>query len=504
MEYKKYIILCMVVIAAAAGITLRAMDPHREFSGDETILLEISQLDAKDALRAVIEKEVYPPFTYLAAHYLMALGRSQVWVRVYFALFGIGSCIIVYMIAKELFDAAFAVIPFVLCLFSPLQIFASRYTRNYIDSAFWMLLSCLFMLRILKGKEGFLNWLGYVISMVMGLYTFYFSALLFMTQCLFVTLVWARDVRPLRRWYLAYFAAALAFLPWLPFAVHQLSNASGAYYNWANKGFNIWLLRPGLYVKSVLSLFGFDPYFMIYQGGIRTHFSKIALAAGTVFCAVVFAAFLCYYIWSLKRRYPNRADLVWFVPFMSLGPVILSWMAIFLLNLLPTGRYLVAFNALFLIAISAVVYRAWEKRPAIGIALLSFVLLIFAARAPHAVAVEFGNKAAIAFLKGNADSSEPIICTRSCPDVKGLNFIDITDRFTLNRDKAAYILAQPGGLDNIEDIIRPFRRIWVYRVYGNAEIFGANRLLSQWLWKQGYSRTRAEKFRNIDVVAYEK
>ena len=106
----------------------------------------------------------------------MKISTSTSWIRFYFVLFGVGVCVLIYLIAREYFNEKLANIALLIAAFSPLLIFASQYVRSYMDSAFWMLLSCLMMLRILKGKESIFNWAGYVISCVLSIYTFYFSA----------------------------------------------------------------------------------------------------------------------------------------------------------------------------------------------------------------------------------------------------------------------------------------------------------------------------------------
>ena len=83
----------------------------------------------------------------------MRLVGSGFWVRGYFVLFGIGVCWLVYLIAKEYLDERLGRISLLLSVFSPLMIFTSQYARSYIDSAFWMLLSVLFMLKIIKGTS---------------------------------------------------------------------------------------------------------------------------------------------------------------------------------------------------------------------------------------------------------------------------------------------------------------------------------------------------------------
>lgn len=493
-----------VFILIGIALVLRAFNLGKEFSGDETMLIGISQQEINKMLPSIVKTDIYPPLTYFVIHYLAKFGKSGIWLRIYFVLFGIGCCSLVYMIAKEFLDTKLATIALLLAAFSPLLIFASQYARSYIDSSFWMLLSCLFMLKILKGEERAINWSGYIISVVLGLYTFYFSALLFIAQFIFVIASRLKDIRSVLKWNSAYAAAALLYAPWIPSAFRQFHNTSSLAYSWSDKGFNLGSFRIGLYARNFSALLGFDPYFFLYQGGIAKHFSTTILVIGILGCVSILVLFLYQCLKFLKIKYSEKSELVWFLPSLSLGPIILSWIAAFTLNILPNARYLIAFHALFLILIATFIYRARERSRLFGNTLLVIMLLIFAARIPYAVASEFDAKGTALFLKNNLKPGEPVICARSSPNDNSLDIIDISDRFKLNDNRSAYVISPPGSLGYLRSKILPFKRVWVYKVYGNAEIFGVNRLLDDWLKGQGYHKINENKFRNIDIVEYEK
>lgn len=495
----------IVVALLAAGFLLRMLNLGKEFSGDESILIEISRHDAAQIVPQLTTTDIYPPLTYLAVHYLMKVAGSDAFIRLYFVLFGIGACWLVYLIAKEYCDEKLAVIALLLAAFSPLMIFTSQYVRSYIDSAFWMLLSVFFMLKILKGSSGIANWVGYALSMALSLYTFYFSALLFFAQCIFMTVFALKERKIPWRWYSAFFIAGLAFLPWAPTALRQFHNASSLVYDWASKGLCIGPFRVGLYVRNVLSLIGFDPYFMVFNNGVVNLFSKSLLLIAVILAMAGFIFFMQYCFRSTKEALLGDEKLTLFLPCLIFVPLVMTWILSGVLNMLPFAKYFVAFHALFLIMIAAAIRRLLVSNRVLGIAILIIIVAVFSARIPQAVASEFGTKDALMFLKSNMASGDCLVCARYCPDSANFPAIVRTDTyFKLNDKGSAYIWVSPEGPDALKGAIAPFKKIWFYRVYGNAEIFGLNKLLDKAIREGGYEETKTARYNSIDVVKYEK
>ena len=495
----------IVVALLGAGLFFRMLNITKDFSGDETILMEISRQGADNIVPQVMAKDVYPPLTYIFIHYLIALTGSEAWVRFYFVLFGIGVCLLVYSIAKEYLDEKLAVIALSLAVFSPLLIFTSQYVRSYIDSAFWMLLSVLCMLKILKGESGIMNWIGYVISVALSLYTFYFSALLFFAQIIFVTGLVFKEQRFPLKWYVAFLLVGLAFLPWTLTALEQFHNASGVVYGWTDKGFTIGPFRVGLYIRNIFALIGFDPYFLVFRDAVGRQFGKIVLMAAGLAGIGAFIFFSYRYFRCTKTAFPEMKKLAWFLPCLVFLPLVMAWVSASVLNIPPGARYFAAFHALFLILMAVIIRDIFARKKAIGILALSIILLAFAVRIPEAVSSEFDTKGASLFLKSNLSNNDCLICGRICPEDKdSFTVIKAESYFKLNDKGSEYVWVSPGALALLKSKLAPFKKIWFYRVYGNAEIFGLNGLLDKEFKESGYKETKRVRFKNIDVVKYEK
>lgn len=498
--------MLIFLICLGVAILFRSFNLTREFSGDEVILTGISTLEFQHILPALKQRDVYPPLTYLMLHQWMRICHSEVWVRLYFVIYGIAACIVIYYIAKELLDIHIARISLLLASFSPLLIFASQYVRSYMDSGFWMLLSSLFMLRIIKGRITLTNWVGYIFSSILSIYTFYFSFTLILSQFIFVTFFMWREKRFLFKWYLSFLIIAIAFLPWTPSALNQLSVGSGFAYDWSNLGFNLGGLRLGLYTRNLYSLIGFDPHFMFLRGGISAHFASSVLAGiiGISLSAFIVFLYLCHKY--LRERFSVNRTLEWFLLFFAFGPIVISWICGILLKVpLPSARYLVAPHGIFLLLMGVFIFSLWEKKPLLCYCFLGLLLGAFVIRIPHSVISEVDIKRPLSFLKENFEQQDCLVCVRSCPpEGEFTNTIQLGKYMALSKEGSKYIVVSHDSWKELSQRIISFQKVWFYRFGGNVEIFGANQIVDDWLKNMGYKQRTVNKFRHLDIVEYEK
>ena len=491
----------VVLLLLGVGFGLRTLNIDREFSGDETVTMSTASMERRLIAAELKEREIYPPATYFILSYWMKISTSESWVRLYFVLFGIGGCLLIYLIAREYLNEKLANIALLIATFSPLLIFASQYIRSYMDSAFWMLLSCLMMLKILKGKESVLIWTCYIVSAALSIYTFYFSALLIFSQFMFIVIFSWKNRVYILKWCLALFVVGLVFAPWIGHALGQLKNASVLSYDWSSKGFNIGMFKPGLYLRSIASLVGFDPYCMVFPGGITTKFPKILLMSAFLGGFFIFIMFLYTCLKYLSGKFAENKKMIWFLPILSLVPILIAWILAYFVNIPLNPRYLISFHALFIIFISVFIYKLLERKRFIGSVLLIFILVLFAIRIPVVVSPEIESKKALLFLEENLKRRDLLLLIRSGPDkIKSFEVIRADEYMELNNLKNAYFLVSEKKL--LKEISQ-HQKIWFYRALGNDEVFGANDLMNSFLNKNGYKRISENKFRNINIVEFE-
>ncbi|MBP7055339.1 MAG: glycosyltransferase family 39 protein [Candidatus Omnitrophica bacterium] len=477
---------------------------NKDFTGDETLLIGISKLDVGSVIPALKHIDAYPPLTYLAIHYMMQVSHSEAFVRLYFVFFGIGNCVLIYLMARELLDEGFANIVLMLSALSPLLIFASQYVRSYIDSSFWMLASVLFMLKILKGSNSRFCWIGYMISASLAVYTFYFSALLIFTQFLFVTVFFHNNMKYLVKWYAAFLTVGILFLPWAPSALQQFRNASSIIFDWSSKGFVIGPFKVGVYLRNISAILGFDPFFMVFEKGINAHFSRFSLLVVAIIAAAIFLLALVRSVRILLFRFQSRRYIAWFFPFMVFVPVLSAWVAAALINTYPTSKYFVAFHSMYLILLSIIIISVLKKNKVFGFIFVFTVVLAYALRIPQAVSVEFDNKGAMSYLQDKVESGAPVLCIRSLLNESMKDAIRLDPFIKLNEKGTEYIVSSMSEWSSVKNRISVFPKVLGYKIYGNDEIFGANKLLDNLAEDAGFSISSVKKFKNIDVIEYEK
>ena len=494
-----------VVILLGLAFLLRICNIGKEFSGDENLLIGMARLDFSQMLSELIHKDAYPPLTYAILNFWLRLNSSTVWARTYFLLFGVGVCIVIYMLAREYLGEKYARLSLSLASFSPLLIFASQYTRSYIDSSFWMMVSSFCILKIVKARAGRLYWAAYTISAVLSLYTFYFSALLLCAHFLFLALFKWNNKKLILQWLVSAVCVGIFYLPWVPSALRQFDNMTYFHYNWAGLGYSVGSLRIGLFTRNLFSLFGFDPYFFVFQGGVAAYLSAIALFFVAVASFTAVGLFLRACLVYLKRKFNDDKPLVWFPFCVTFLPLLIFWIIAMLMHVLPNARYLISLHTSFLLLLSVYLLSLMEikKTRWAGVILLTFILLIFTVRIPAAISSEFEHAKAQTLLLKEAGQDDCFVCVSSCPpEVNTRAMIKIAPYLKLNDEKTKYYIADEPSRMALNDSLGSCRIIWFYRVYGNMELFGANELCDDWLKGQGYHYLKAAQFKNIDLIKY--
>lgn len=390
--------ILFLILFLGLSLFFRTLNLNKGISGDEEILSDIAKLNLNQIFETIKQEDVYPPVSHILLHHWMFFSQSEVWIRMYFVLFGMGVCALIYLIGKEYINERFGILALAISAFSPLLIFTSQFIRSYGDSAFWMLLSTFYLLKIIKGKDSRIVWVFYLLTIIVSLYTFYFSVFIIFAQFLLLVIFKRRERKILLRSIFVYSLAGLAFLPWLPIAVKQL-NSRPIFYNWANKGFCVARLPLGIWTRNIFSLFGFDPYFMIFQGGIIKHFSK-SLLMGMVILTLIGLIFFMYYILKyLKKLFPRDKALIWFFIFLISIPLVLSWACGEILNPQPNAKYLVILHIFFIVLVSVFVYGLWLNK-SIGTLLTPVIILgIFISRIPVALLPGYDDKKSYRFPK---------------------------------------------------------------------------------------------------------
>lgn len=177
--------------------------------------------------------DVHPPLYYLVLHYWMVgLGDSVLAVRGLSVLFGTATVAVGMLLVRRVYAWPTVVMAGLLLALFPIAVRYSQETRMYAMHGFLML-SALYALSAWtrQQRSGYL--LAYMLLMILGMYTHYFTLLAAMASWVCVALLRGDGGRRLilaRSWWLCNLTIALAMLPWLATMLRQATEPRGL--NW--------------------------------------------------------------------------------------------------------------------------------------------------------------------------------------------------------------------------------------------------------------------------------
>lgn len=503
---KTPIIIFGIVVLA---IALRCVGLNRGFFGDEAVTLMSVSAKLPEIIPSLVKYDSHPPLTAILLHLWMQISDNEIFIRYYFILFGIGLLFLLYLIAKEYSggNKNLALLVLFLGSISPMLISISQFVRNYIDSAFWILLSSYFFLLIIKDKSNKWVWLGYLISSIFSVYSFYFSFCVLLCQVIYIFIFYRNKQALIRKFAICQIAVFLVFLPWLPNLIRQFSNAgSSITHHWERFGFKFSGLDIGIYIRNIFSLFGADQYFMVYPQGIKEHFGMPLIILMVIIPAILLLLFLIYIVKYLNREFQGDRRFTWVLLFLSLAPVVLSWIISKILKTAPSTRYIAAQHAVFLIIIAYFFQALVQRHKKTGRLLFGLFVVFYLLRIPMAVAPLYDGKKVLDYLRGNLREGDCTVMVDRLPGRDGLSIPALNienDLFFLDRSKSEYRYLPQKSRAKIKETLMPFKRIWFIRCYGNTEIFGGNSLVYNFLITCGKKEAFSKEFHNIKLILME-
>lgn len=489
-----------------ASAILRLINLDRGLSGDEGALLFYAQ---SNSFSGIIDKlkgvAIYPPMSALALNSWMRLSDSEIWVRLYFVFFGIGTCYMIYLIASEYINKKYGLIALFIAAISPLLIWTSQYIRSYMDATFWMMLSTLFFLKIVKNKTAPLNYLFYILSSTAAIYTAYFNILILLSQLVFISIFYFRQRKNLIKWFLSMLSIGLLFLPWFFTAVGQYQNATGLKLFWNTKGFRAFgILYLGRYVRQVFALLGMDPDFFniaITDAGIN----NCLLCFISLIAFMFFAYFIYIAIKALYKFFPHDLKMVFVFPVLAILPLVLANIAEILYNFRPYAKLLSYNHALLIFIIAFLIYSLYGRKRIFYSAVLVLAVVCFA-RLPFACQPEADTKKSAAYLRENIKNGEAALMVRNTNHyIEGKDFSYFELQRYLEQDVSTGIFKKFSDSASVilNEIREEYGKIWFYRLYGTDEILGANKLIIDWFKTNGYYLNKVEHFKRIDIMNFE-
>lgn len=262
-----------LVILAGAVLRLLFLDAKSLWFDEASTLLVAGQ-PLSELTSMLVRNEVNPPLYYVVMHFwLKAFSDPRIGLRLFSALCGIGSLFAFRSLVERLLPERARRSALLLAAASSFWIHIAQDGRAYSLLLLLSLLSALAALRLSEENPRLYFFAPYAALVALGLYTHYYYAILLAGH-----VVWLG--RKMKSWLgglLLHAAAALAFVPWLPYLAAQ-----------ARLHVNDPVVGEALTFPRVLDLLGTTFFDITFLGLALPVWTGIAVGAG--FAGLVIAA----------------------------------------------------------------------------------------------------------------------------------------------------------------------------------------------------------------------
>ncbi len=144
------------------------------------------------------------------------LGFSEISVRIPSVILGTSTVGLVYLFGKDIFNRKTALLASLFLAIAPLHVYYSQEARMYAFSAFAVTLSFYFLNRLVLNKK--LAGIGFVVSLMLVLYSDYLAYLVIPAQIIY--LIWVKKLS--KKILAGYLMSIVTLLPWLTIFPTQL------------------------------------------------------------------------------------------------------------------------------------------------------------------------------------------------------------------------------------------------------------------------------------------
>ena len=313
-------LLLGVILLVAAVLRLWKLDQvpfmHDEFSA----LFRLQFDNFRDLIRyGVTEGDSHPAGVQVFLYYWTKLvGWNELWVKLPFALMGIASVFLIYVIGKQWFNRKAGLLAAAFFAVSQLTIFHSQLARPYAPGLFFVLLMVFFWNKILFDQKKPSIWvgIGFAVSACLAALAHNFSAaqagLIFLTGLFFLP----KERR--KAYWLSGIGALLLYAPHLPVFYHQ-TFVYGSIGGWLAKPESTFLVDFLQYTMNYAPLFMFAVGILIVLPFILQKPEKRRRPirwAGIAWFVIIFALALAYSF--LKEPILQYSTLLFCYPFLVL------------------------------------------------------------------------------------------------------------------------------------------------------------------------------------------
>lgn len=220
----------MIFLILFVGLVLRLINLNQSLWLDEAInAVFVRSLNVKDLVFNYSLSDFHPPLYHILMRgWVLTFGSSEIALRMPSVILGVASIYVLYKIGKALFDEKTGLIAGTLLSVAPLHIYYSQEARMYMLAFFFAISSVYFFIMILKNDK-LLNWIGFIVSTVLLLYSDYLPYLMIPTYLIYLFISRRRISKSTAKSFIpAFLLIFICILPWFLVFPKQLANGLSA------------------------------------------------------------------------------------------------------------------------------------------------------------------------------------------------------------------------------------------------------------------------------------
>lgn len=292
-----FLILSLALVLRLIGIQSRPIWYDEAFS-----LLFAEQSPSEILNNTLFENsdlsaaEEHPPLYYFGLWtWFQFFGASIVSARLFSVFLSLLTILLIYQIAKDLFDSSTALVAAGLVGLLPFQIHFAQEIRMYSMLTFWLALTTLAFLRARSKSK--LWWGVFAVSTALAQYTHNLASIYLVT--LAFTPLFQRDWKTLRDLTLSGLAALILYLPWIVQLPAQFAKVNSSF----------WVEQPGIERFFTLTLY--------YLPHLPLQGTQLMIGFFLAMMILTLGGFQTYLAWRNKISSTRRAVWAAYLAFMS-------------------------------------------------------------------------------------------------------------------------------------------------------------------------------------------
>lgn len=296
----------------------------------------------------IVGRDVHVPLYHIILHFWQAIFDNTIISARYLSLLiSIISIPFVYILASKLYTKKIGLMTTILFILSPFISWYANEARMYSLLLLLAVLNTIFFINILKqGGRG--NWIGFVVTAILGVYTHYFYWLFLLSSALFYLSNYNKFPKSLLpKFLITVIVVVLSIIPWIYYVI-QLGSAANT--------------KPILKTPSSIDLFNiFSQYVFGFQPDL---INSIILSSWPIIVIIIFT--------SLQRKL-KYSIFTTFVILQVLIPIGAAFMLSYLRPIF-LSRYLIV-SALFLYLYIVYIINTYFKKQAIILYTIIIILV---------------------------------------------------------------------------------------------------------------------------------